>query len=74
MKAGVPYYGAAAVPAIEASLLIQYAGNDDRINAMWPACDTALPGRSGEVVVGTDRRVLQENAGLTPLRRDQIPE
>ena len=46
MKAGVPYYGAAAdtaeVPAIKASLLIQYAGNDDRINGMWPAYEAAL--------------------------------
>jgi carboxymethylenebutenolidase len=46
MKAGVPYYGAApdtaTVPAIKASLLIQYAEKDDNINAMWPAYDTAL--------------------------------
>src|SRR3954469_10065628 len=41
MKAGVPFYGAAAetaaVPAIKSALLIQYAENDERINAMWPA-------------------------------------
>jgi carboxymethylenebutenolidase len=46
MKAGVPFYGAAAetasVPAIKAPLLIQYAENDERINAMWPAYDAAL--------------------------------
>lgn len=46
MKAGVPYYGAAAetasVPAIKASLLIQYAENDQRINDMWPAYEAAL--------------------------------
>jgi len=46
MKAGVPFYGAAAetasVPAIKASLLIQYAENDERINAMWPAYEAAL--------------------------------
>src|SRR3954466_5855797 len=46
MKAGVPFYGAAAetasVPAIKASLLIQYAENDERINAMWPAYQAAL--------------------------------
>ena len=46
MQAGVPYYGAAPdtaeVPAIKASLLIQYAGNDDRINGMWPAYEAAL--------------------------------
>lgn len=46
MKAGVPYYGAAAetasVPSIKASLLIQYAENDQRINDMWPAYEAAL--------------------------------
>ena len=46
MKAGVPYYGAAAdtasVPNIKAALVVQYAENDERINAMWPAYDTAL--------------------------------
>ena len=46
MKAGVPFYGAAAetmrVPEIKASLLIQYAETDERINALWPAYETAL--------------------------------
>jgi len=46
MKAGVPFYGAAAetarVPEIKAPLLIQYAENDERINAMWPAFEAAL--------------------------------
>ena len=46
LRAGVPYYGAAAetaaVPKIKAALLIQYAANDDRINSMWPAYETAL--------------------------------
>src|SRR5215218_2257411 len=46
MKAGVPFYGAAAetasVPAIKAPLMIQYAENDERINAMWPAYEAAL--------------------------------
>ncbi|MBI3199606.1 MAG: dienelactone hydrolase family protein [Rhodospirillales bacterium] len=46
MQAGVPYYGAAAetasVPSIKASMMIQYAQNDERINAMWPAYETAL--------------------------------
>jgi carboxymethylenebutenolidase len=46
MKAGVPFYGAAAetaaVPAIKAPLLVQYAENDERINAMWPAYEAAL--------------------------------
>lgn len=46
MHAGVPFYGAAAatesVPNIKAALLIQYAESDERINAMWPAFETAL--------------------------------
>jgi carboxymethylenebutenolidase len=46
MQAGVPFYGAAAetaqVPRIKAALSIQYAENDERINAMWPAYETAL--------------------------------
>jgi carboxymethylenebutenolidase len=44
--AGVPFYGAqpAAEEAakIKAPLLIHYAGNDDRINAGWPAYEAAL--------------------------------
>jgi len=46
MQAGVPFYGAAAetsrVPQIKSALLIQYAENDDRINSLWPAYETAL--------------------------------
>src|SRR5215467_8928043 len=46
LQAGVPFYGAAAetasVPDIKAPLLIQYAENDERINAMWPAFESAL--------------------------------
>jgi carboxymethylenebutenolidase len=46
MQAGVPFYGAAAetagVPRIKAPLMIQYAENDERINAMWPAFEAAL--------------------------------
>jgi carboxymethylenebutenolidase len=46
LKAGVPFYGAAAetagVASIKAPLLIQYAENDERINSMWPAYETAL--------------------------------
>ena len=46
LQAGVPYYGAAAdtasVARIKSPLLIQYAENDERINAMWPAYEGAL--------------------------------
>jgi carboxymethylenebutenolidase len=46
MAAGVPYYGS-QVPAADAAkikspLLIHYASNDERINAGWPAYETAL--------------------------------
>lgn len=44
--AGVPFYGrqvaAERVPAIKASLLIHYAGLDQRINDGWPSFETAL--------------------------------
>jgi carboxymethylenebutenolidase len=44
--AGVPFYGgqpaAADVPRIKAPLLIHYAETDERINAGWPAFETAL--------------------------------
>ncbi len=46
LAAAVPFYGAAPavadVAAIKAPLLINYAENDERINAMWPAYETAL--------------------------------
>jgi len=46
MHAGAPYYGAAPDPAsvarIRAPLLIHYAENDERINAMWPGYESAL--------------------------------
>ena len=46
LKAGVAYYGvqvpAADVPAIRAPLLLQYAGNDERVNAGIPAYEAAL--------------------------------
>jgi carboxymethylenebutenolidase len=48
LNAAVPFYGAAPetakVPAIKAALLIHYAGNDERINSMWPAFEAALRG------------------------------
>jgi carboxymethylenebutenolidase len=46
MRAGVPYYGAAAataeVPKIKAPLLLQFAENDAGVNGMWPAYEAAL--------------------------------
>src|SRR5262245_62297657 len=50
LQAAVPFYGAAAetasVPQIKAPLLIHYAETDERINAMWPAFETALDRKS----------------------------
>ena len=46
LRAAAPFYGAApetaAVAAIRAPLLIHYAQNDDRINALWPGFEAAL--------------------------------
>ena len=46
LAAGVPFYGTAPsaeeAARIKAPLLIQYAENDDRVNATWPAFDEAL--------------------------------
>jgi carboxymethylenebutenolidase len=46
LKAAVPFYGnqpkAEDVAKIKAPLLIHYAEQDDRINAGWPAFETAL--------------------------------
>lgn len=46
LRASVPFYGAPApldgVPAIKAELLVQMAGNDTRINGLWPTYEAAL--------------------------------
>ena len=46
LAAAVPFYGMAPatedVKNIKAPLLLHFAGNDDRINASWPAYETAL--------------------------------
>jgi carboxymethylenebutenolidase len=46
LAGGVPFYGgqptAEEAAKIKAPLLIQYAGNDTRVNAGWPAYETAL--------------------------------
>lgn len=46
LAAAAPFYGRQAkpeeVPAIKAPLLIHFAENDERVNATWPACETAL--------------------------------
>ena len=46
MACSVPFYGRQAaaedVPRISAPLMLHYAGNDERINAGWPAYEAAL--------------------------------
>ena len=46
LKASVPFYGGQPaeedVPKIQASLLLQYAGLDERVNSGWPAYEAAL--------------------------------
>ena len=46
LAAAVPFYGgqpqAADVAKIKAPLMLQYAANDERINAGWPAYEAAL--------------------------------
>jgi carboxymethylenebutenolidase len=46
LAAGVPFYGAAPavadVPKIKASMLLNFAGEDPRINALWPDYEAAL--------------------------------
>ena len=46
LRAGVPFYGAAAataeVPKIKAALLLHFAETDPAINGMWPAYEAAL--------------------------------
>jgi len=52
LKAAVPFYGgqpaAEDVPKINAPLLLQYAGLDERVNAGWPAYEAALKANSKE--------------------------
>ena len=55
MAASVPFYGrqpaAEDVPAIQAPLMIHYAGLDERINAGWPAYSEALAANQKEFSV-----------------------
>jgi carboxymethylenebutenolidase len=52
LKAAVPFYGgqpdAEDVPKIQAPLLLQYAGLDQRVNAGWPAYEAALKANNKE--------------------------
>ncbi|MGE0456118.1 MAG: dienelactone hydrolase family protein [Vicinamibacteria bacterium] len=55
LLAAVPFYGgqapAADVPKIKAALQLHYAGNDQRVNAGWPAYEEALKANEVEYAV-----------------------
>ncbi len=55
LRASVPYYGRQAsaedAPAIEAPLMLHYAGLDERINAGWPEYEAALVANQKEFSV-----------------------
>lgn len=54
LKAAVPFYGGqpedADVPKINAALMLQYAGLDERVNAGWPDYENALKANNKEYV------------------------
>ena len=55
LGAGVPFYGsqppAEDVPSIQAPLMIQYGGLDERVNAGWPAFKAALDANNKSYVM-----------------------
>lgn len=57
LQAAVPFYGAAPatadVPRIRASVLVHYAADDPRINAMRPDFETALQAGNADYVMHT---------------------
>lgn len=54
MGASVPFYGrqasAADVPKIQAPLMLQYGGLDERVNAGWPEYEAALKANNKEYI------------------------
>ncbi len=54
LKAAVPFYGSQPatedVPKIQAPLLLQYAGLDNRVNAGWPEYEAALKANDKEYI------------------------
>ncbi len=54
LKAAVPFYGGQPededVPKINAALMLQYAGLDERVNAGWPDYEKALKANNKEYV------------------------
>ncbi len=71
LAAGVPFYGAAPaaddVGRIEAAMLIIYAGNDPRINAMWPDYEAALEAN------GVDYEMVEYEGTLHGFHNNSTP-
>lgn len=71
LAAGVPFYGAAPdsgdVSRIEAAMLIVYAGNDARINAMWPDYEAALDAN------GVDHEMVMYEGTLHGFHNNSTP-
>jgi carboxymethylenebutenolidase len=71
LAAAVPYYGEQApaemVPAVKASLLLQYAENDERINKGIPAYEAALKANNKKYAIhiypGTQHAFNNETGG-----------
>jgi carboxymethylenebutenolidase len=72
VDAAVPYYGrqpaAEEVPKIKASLLLHYAGLDERINEGIPAYETALK------AAGVDYRIYMYEGAKHAFNNDTNPE
>jgi carboxymethylenebutenolidase len=75
LSAAVPYYGgqpsADDTVRIQAPLLIHYASTDERINAGWPAYETALKGARKEYTVHTYPNTMHGFHNDTTPRYDQ---
>ena len=70
--AGAPFYGAAPpldqVAAIKAELLLVFADNDERINAMWPPYEAALKAAGVKLRGRTSTRARSTASTTTPRR------
>ena len=66
----VPFYGSAPTAEeaarIKSPLLIHYAGTDERINAMWPAYETALKAANVKYDDAHVRRARSTGSTTTP--------
>ena len=77
LAAAVPFYGgqppAEDVPKIKAALLLHYAGNDKRVNAGWPAYETALKANKVDYTAHIYPRAPTTGSTTTPRRATTRP-